>query len=141
MAKSIATKWKVVVNNVDLSDHAFDVQGADEKDKVDTSGFGGITTYLPGVRDQTVTVSFLNDRAAASVYQTIKPLYEGGSVFPFYVLPRSDLAIALGTNELFGGSASVYSFPFAATLNEREEVEIEFAPAGTAGFYYGTVTP
>lgn len=140
MAKSLATKWKVVVNDVDLSDHAFDVKGADEKDKVDVSGFGGNKEYLPGVRDQTVTVTFLNDRAASSVHATLKPLYEGGSVFPFYVLPDSSAGTS-ETNPLYGGSASMYSFPFGATLNDREEVEIEFAPSTSAGFSWGTVAP
>ena len=31
MAKSVARLWKVVVNNVNLSDHAFAVEGVDEK--------------------------------------------------------------------------------------------------------------
>ena len=140
MAKSIATHWKVVVNNVDLSNHAFGVEGVDEKEKIDVSGFGGTKEYLPGVRDQTVTVSFLNDRASGSVHATIKPLYEGGSVFPFYVLPNSAAGTS-DTNPLFGGSASVYMFPFGASLDEREEMEIEFSPATSAGFAWGTVAP
>lgn len=140
MAKSVATHWKVVVNGVDLSDHAFGVEGVDEKEKIDVSGFGGTKEYLPGVRDQTVTVSFLNDRAAQSVHHTIKDLYEGGSVFPFFVQPRSNASTA-ADNELFGGSASCYSFPFGATLDEREEIEIEFSPATPDGFSWGTVAP
>lgn len=140
MAKSLSVKWKVVVNDIDLSDHAFDVKIADEKDKVDVSGFGGTKEFLPGVRDQTVTVSFLMDRGANSVYATLKPLYEGGSVFPFYVLPDSSSGTS-ATNELFGGSAAMYSFPAGATLNEREEAEIEFSPGVSAGFSWGTVAP
>jgi len=140
MAKSVARLWKVVVNGVDLSTHAFALEGVDEKAKVDVSGFGGTKEYLPGVRDQTVTVSFLNDRAAGSVYATLKPLYEGGSVFPFYVVPDSSAGTS-ATNPLFGGSASLYSFPFGASLDEREEMEIEFSPATSAGFQWGTVAP
>jgi hypothetical protein len=140
MAKSIARLWKVVVNNVVLSDHAYSVEGVDEKEKIDVSGFGGVKEYLPGSRDQTVTVGFLMDRAAGSVYATLKPLYEGGSVFPFYVVPNSSLGTS-DTNPLFGGSASMYSFPFGASLDEREEAEIEFSPATAAGFTWGTVAP
>lgn len=140
MAKAISRLWKVVVNNVNLSDHAFSVDGVDEKEKIDVSGFGGFKEYLPGSRDQTVTISFLQDRAASSVYATIKPLYEGGSVFPFYVVPDSSLGTS-ATNPLFGGSASCYSFPFGAELDSREEMEIEFSPATSAGFSWGTVAP
>ena len=140
MAKSVARLWKVVVNGVTLSDHAFSVEIADEKAKVDVSGFGGTKEYLPGVRDQTVTVGFLQDRAAGSVYATIKPLYEGGSVFPFYVVPDSSSGTS-ATNPLYGGSASCSAFPAGATLDEREEVEIEFWPATSSGFAWGTVAP
>lgn len=138
MAKSISRLWKVVVNGITLSDHAFNVEGVDEKPKIDVSGFGGTKEYLPGTRDQTVTVSFLMDRAAGSVYQTLKPLYEGGSVFPFYVQPDSSISPST-LNPVFGGTASMYSFPFGAALDEREEMEIEFSPATSAGFQYGTV--
>jgi hypothetical protein len=140
MAKSVATHWKVVVNGVDLSDHAFAVEGVDEKEKIDVSGFGGTKEYLPGVADQTVTVSFLNDRAASSVHHTLKPLYTGGSSFPFFVQPSSTAGTA-ADNELYGGSASMYMFPFGASLNEREEIEIEFSPATSDGFSWGTVAP
>ena len=137
MAKVISRLWKVVVNGVNLSDHAFNVEGVDEKPKVDVSGFGGIKEYLPGSRDQTVTVSFLQDRASGSVFATLRPLYEGGSVFDFYVVPDSTLGTT-ATNMKFGGSASLYSFPFGASLDEREELEIEFSPATSSGFAYST---
>jgi hypothetical protein len=140
MAKSVARLWKVMVNNVDLSTHAFGVEGMDEKAKVDVSGFGGTKEYLPGVRDQTVTVSFLNDRAANSVHATLKALYESGSAFPFYVQPDSSAGTSV-TNPIFGGTASLYSFPFGASLDEREEMEIEFSPATSSGFQWGTVAP
>jgi len=140
MAKAIATKWKVMVNNVDLSNHATNVDIADEKEKIDVSGFGGTSEFLPGVRTQTVTVTFLNDFAAASTYATIKPLYEGGSVFPFFVLPDSSIGTS-ATNPLYGGSAACYSFPSSGELNNRMECEIEFSPGVSAGFSWGTVAP
>jgi hypothetical protein len=140
MAKSVATLWRVIVNNVNLSAWAFDVAGADEKEKVDVSGFTGYKEFVPGVREQSVTVSFVNDRAAGGPHATIEPLYKGGSVFPFQVQERSDLGTS-ATNPIYGGTASVFSFPFGATLSEREELEIEFAPASGATFNWGTAFP
>jgi hypothetical protein len=61
-------------------------------------------------------------------------------VFPFYVQRHSDLGTS-STNPLYGGTASIYSFPFGATLNEREEISIEFAPATGSTFNWGTVFP
>ena len=142
MAKAVATDWKVVVNNVELSAWAFDVQGADERTKIDVSGFNPTNSkeYVPGSRDQNVTVSFVNDRASGGPHQTIEPLYTGGSVFPFFVQPDSDAGTS-AANPIYGGSASVYGFPFSASLDEREELVIEFAPASNSVFNWGTVAP
>ena len=146
MAKFISTDWKVVVNNVVLSDHAFDIQIADEKDRVDVSGFSptGAREFLPGLADQSVTVQFLQDfkaAAAGAVHATIYPLYTSGtSVFPFFVQPDSDAGTS-ATNPIYGGTASVFSYPVAATLNERTEITVEFAPAPNSVFAWGTVAP
>lgn len=140
MAKEVATRWLVMVNNVNLSSWAFDVAGADEKEKIDVSGFTGYKEYVPGVRDQSVTVQFVNDRAAGGPHATLEPLYRGGSTFPFYVQPHSDVGTS-STNPIYGGTASVYSFPFGASLNEREELSVEFAPASNSTFNWGTVFP
>ena len=84
MPKFISTDWKVVVNSVDLSDHAFDVQITDEKEQIDVSGFSptGRREFLPGIQDQTIAISFLQDFASAEVHATIWPIYEGGLSVP-----------------------------------------------------------
>lgn len=142
MTKVLATKWKVVISGVELSDHAFDVAIADEKERVDVSGFSasGTREYLPGLRDQTVTVQFLMDRAAGSVHATVFPLFQSGSAFAFFVQPLSD-AGTTATNPLYGGSAQVYSYPSQATLNAREEATMAFSPAPGSKFDWGTVAP
>ena len=61
-------------------------------------------------------------------------------MFPFYVVPDSTAGTS-ATNPLFGGSASISAFPAGASLDEREEVEVEFWPATSAGFSWGTVAP
>lgn len=140
MAKGAATLWRVMVNSVNLSSWAFDVAGADEKEQVDVSGFTGYKEYVPGSRDQSVTVQFVNDRGAGGPHATIEPLYRGGSVFPFYVQQDSSAGTS-STNPIYGGTASVYSFPFGATLNEREEISIEFRPASGSTWNWGTAFP
>jgi hypothetical protein len=129
-----------MVNNVNLSAWAFDVAGADEKAKVDVSGFTGYKEFVPGARDQNVVVQFVNDIASGGPHQTIEPLYRGGSSFPFYVQRHSDAGTS-ATNPLYGGTANVFSFPFGATLNDREEMSIEFAPASGSKFEWGTTFP
>lgn len=135
MPKFISTDWKVVINGVTLSDHAFDVQIQDEKEQVDVSGFSptGRREFLPGIQDQGITVSFLNDFGSGSVHATIWPLYEGGSSFPVLVQPDSDAGTS-GSNPWYGGTANVFSYPPSATLNERAEVVVEFKPAPNSLF-------
>lgn len=145
MAKFLSTDWKVSVNGVILSDHAFDVQIADEKDRVEVSGFSptGAREFLPGLAEQTVTIQFLADfkaAAAGAVHATIYPLYTAGSAFPFFVQPDSDTATS-ATNPLYGGTAQVFSYPIGATLNERTEQTVEFAPAPNSSFAWGTTAP
>lgn len=142
MAKSAATDYKVVVNNVVLSNWAFDVQIEDSKDRLETSGFSptGARDYVPGLREQTVTVQFRHDEASGGPWATVRPLYEGGSTFPFFVQRDSDAGTS-ANNMIYGGSANVFSFPVSATLNEVQETEYEFAPAPGAVFSWGTVAP
>lgn len=140
--KGSADNWKVVVNNVDLSSWAFDVAVDDSRDKLDITAFNAnkARAFVPGLRDQTVTIQFRNDRSSGGPHATMEPLYRGGSAFPFYVLPDAALGTS-ATNPLYGGSASLYSFPTQATLNEVEDIEIEFSPASNAAFNWGTVFP
>lgn len=145
MAKFIATDWQVVVNGVRLSDHAFDVQIADEKDRVDVSGFSptGAREFLPGLAEQSITVQYLADFKAAAtgaVHATNYPLYTSGSSFPMYVVPDSDTGTT-ATNPLYGGTASLFAYPVGATLNERVEQTLEYRPAPNSVFAWGTVAP
>lgn len=139
MAKKLATDWKIVVGAVQLSGWGFDVQISDEKEKVDVSGFSplGAKEFLPGVAEQGVDVSFRMDYAAGGPHQTIYPLYAGGSVFKFWVQPDSDAGTS-GTNPWYGGTASCFSYPVGASLNEGEEITVNFAPAPNSSFVWGT---
>lgn len=142
MAIGAATDWKVVVNNVVLSTWAHNVSIDDSRDKLDASGFNpnNNKTYVPGQRDQTITIQFRNDMATGGPFATIRPLYEGGSAFPMFVQRDSDAGTS-ATNMIYGGTASCYSLPLEASLNEIEELEIEFSPASNSVFNWGTVAP
>ena len=143
MAKYINTDVKVVVNGRNLSDHAFRVSTPAEKEQVDVSGFSttGTREFLPGVADQTIEVSFLQDFGTNSVHQTLEPLFTGGSVFPIYVVPDSDTGTS-ASNPLFGGTASLYTYNgLDGELNARGEVTATFKPAAGSRFAWGTVAP
>jgi len=142
VAKGAATDWKVVVNGVILSGWAFDVAIDDSKERLEVSGFNpsGTREYVPGLSEQTVTVQLRNDLATGGPFATCVKLYEGGSVFPFWVQRDSDAGTST-QNPIYGGTASMYSFPMEASLNEVEEVSYEFAPSSNSAFFWGTAFP
>lgn len=143
MSKFIFTDGKVMVNGRDLSDHAFRISTPDEKEQVDVSGFSatGTREYLPGLADQTIEVSFLQDFGTNSVHQTLQPLYSSGTAFAMFVQPDSDAGTS-AANPLYGGSASLYSYNgLDGELNSRGEVVATFRPAPLSSFSWGTTAP
>lgn len=143
MAKYINTDVKVVVNNRNLSDHAFRVSTPSEKEQVDVSGFSatGTREFLPGVADQTIEVSFLQDFGTNSVHQTLEPLFRSGTTFPLFVQPDSDAGTS-ASNPIFGGTASLFTYNgLDGELNARGEVSATFKPAAGSSFAWGTVAP
>lgn len=140
--KFVSTDWRVVINNVDLSDHAFNVDFPQEKEQIDVSGFGGSREFLPGIEDSTLTIQFLNDFGTASVHNTLYPLYNtSGTTFPVYVQPFNAGSASTGdiTNPIGGGTASLFTYNGgAAALNQRGELTAEFKPAPNSSFTWGT---
>lgn len=142
MSKFLLSDVKVMVNNVLLSDHAFNVDTPSTKNQEDVSGFNPTNAreFLPGQEDQTITIQFLQDFAAAKVHATLEPLYSGGSVFPIYVQPTS--ATPSATNPVFGGSATMYDYNgLSGALNADAQMTVNFKPAPGSLFSWGTVPP
>lgn len=143
MSKFLLNDVKVVINGVNLSDHAFNIDTPEVKPQVDVSGFNpnGTTEFLPGLADQTITIQFRSDFAAASVHATLNPLYRGGSVFPMFVQPSSSLGTS-ATNPLFGGSATMYEYNgLSGALGADAEMTVTFKPAPGSLFSWGTAAP
>lgn len=143
MAKFLHTKNKVVVNNRDLSTYAFSIDTPDTRDEVDVSGFSatGTREFLPGVRDASIVIGFLQAFGTNEVHQTLEPLYSGGSVFPIYVMPDMTQGTS-ATNPLYRGSASIYAYNgLSGDLNARAEITATFRPASGSSFSWGTTAP
>jgi hypothetical protein len=143
MSKFLLSDVKVMVNNVNLSDHAFNVDTPSTKNQEDVSGFSptGAREFLPGQEDQTITIQFLQDFASAKVHATLEPLYSGGSVFPLYLVPASAAGTS-ATNPIFGGTAALYDYNgLSGALSARAEMTATFKPASGARFTWGTTAP
>jgi hypothetical protein len=143
MSKFLLKNAKVMVNNVNLSDHAFNVDTPSTKPQVDVSGFSptGTMEFLPGLADQTITVQFRSDFAAGSVHQTLYPLYSSGTAFPVYVMPDATAGTS-ASNPLFGGTATLYDYNgLAGALDAAADMTVTFKPAPGSLFAWGTVAP
>lgn len=81
MAKQVATNVVFKVNGVDLSAYVASVSLSSSVAEVTTTSFGsgGNVERVGGLRDNSVTVSFMQDFVGASVENTIYPLI-GGTV-------------------------------------------------------------
>jgi hypothetical protein len=140
MPKHLLTNAKVTIAGVDLSYFAFSLDTPDTRTQVDVTGFGptGTLEYLPGTRDQTITIGFLQGYGTADPHNVLWPLYQGGSTFPISI--QADAVAAVGTtNPRYGGTAAMYDYNgMAGQVNARGEILAVFKPATGAGFTYQT---
>lgn len=139
MGKLILTDGFVSINNVDLSDHAFSIDMPDTKEQVDVSGFNsaGNKEFLPGQRDQTLTIGFLQDFAASEVHQTLEPLFRQNTTFPFTVQPTSSAVSS--TNPKFSGTANIYEYNgISGQINGRLEFTATLKPANNSTWAWAT---
>lgn len=138
MAKYLLTNAKVTVDGKDLSNFAFSLDTPDEREEVDVSGFNpnGTREYLPGLRDQSIVVGFLQGFGTADPHNVLYPLYQSGSAFPISIQP--DATAGVGTaNPRFNGTATLYAYNgLSGELNARGEIQVTFRPASNTGFTY-----
>jgi len=88
MAKIVLTDAKVTINSVILSSSISSVTLDTKNDILETSAFGGASkTRVAGLSDNSVTLEFFQDFAAANVEATIFPLI--GSTTTVVVQPAS----------------------------------------------------
>jgi hypothetical protein len=94
MARIVLTNVAVVVGGVDLSDHVASVSLSSTYDAVETTAFAGgnvpsaARTRQAGLVDNSVTLDFHQDFAAASVEATIYPLL--GTIAAVSVKPNNN---------------------------------------------------
>lgn len=139
MGKQILTNGFVSINGVDLSDHAFSLDTPDVKEQIDVSGFSssGNREFLPGQREQTVTIGLLQDFAANKVHATLSALFEAASAFPFTVAANGSSITS--TNPKWSGTAQLYEYNgIPGSLNGRLEMTATLKPASGGVWAWAT---
>jgi hypothetical protein len=140
MSKYLLTNAKISVAGTDLSRFGFSLDTPDEREQVDVSGFNpaGTREYLPGQRDQTITIGFLQGFGTGEPHRILEPLYESGTTFALSVQADATASVGPG-NPTFGGTAALFSYNgLSGQLNARGEITATFRPAAGGGFQWGT---
>jgi hypothetical protein len=136
MAKEVLTQSSILVNSVDLSNHASSFGMEDSADEVEVTGFStsDYREFIPGLKDGNITVSFFNDHAAASVADTLQPLYTSGATFPLRIKP--DIAGTIA----YTMTARLYTNPLVnGSVGDANTVDVTFRNAGTLGIVRGSI--
>lgn len=130
MAKQIATNVVVKVGGVDLSAFVNNVSLSSSADAIETTSFssGGARERISGLKDNSVTIDFMQDFAAASVEATIYPLI-GSTAVAFEVLANGTVASA--TNPKYTGSLIVTDWtPVAGAVGELLTASVTWPISG-----------
>jgi hypothetical protein len=90
VAKLVLTNAQVLVNTVDVSNHVSDVTIEIQRTEVDVTSMGDVNSEIVlGLGDATITVTFFNDFAAASIDSQLFPLNQTNTPFVVDVKPVS----------------------------------------------------
>jgi len=105
MAIFLNNKVGFKVATVDLSDHVTAFSLARQADQLEVTAMGDTAhKFVTGLSADTITVSFLNDTAAASVLATLQAAY--GTTVAFSALQEKGTAVS-ATNKLYTGTVLV----------------------------------
>jgi len=130
VAKFVATDVKVLINNINLSDHIAQVSLEQTSDEIETTAFG--TEWRQriggGLKDASISIDFHQDFGAASVDAVLSPLF--GSIATVVVTPTSGSVSA--TNPSFTGTFSVVQYsPVASSVGDLATLSVSWPSAGT----------
>lgn len=125
---------------VDLSNHSFSLDVPLTREQVDVSGFSstGAKEFLPGQRDERITVGILQDFGAnlnigtQSTDQVLASLYTSGS--QFLITTRRSSGTVSAENPTYSGTVALFDYnPLSGQLNARGETTVNFIATTSAG--------
>jgi predicted secreted protein len=118
MAKQVATNVVVKVAGIDLSSYVSNVSLSSSADAIEVTSFSsaGARERVSGLKDNSVTIDFMQDYAASAVEATVYPLI-GSTAVTFEILPNGTAVSS--TNPKYTGSLIVVDWtPVAGAVGE-----------------------
>lgn len=124
MAKQVLKDPYIVVNSVNLSDHAESVTINLVKDEIETTNFGGSgRERIAGLKDDSFEITFQQDFASANVDATLYPLWNNETEFTVEVRPTN--AAVSPTNPKYTGTCILLEYqPLAGDVGELSTTEV-----------------
>jgi hypothetical protein len=124
MAQLVLKDADITVNGVVLSNRANSVELNYEVESVEVTAFGGNRSFIGGLQNNTITIEFMQDFAAANVEATIFPLVGQQTS----VTVRASSAATSATNPLYTISGTFLSShtPVSATVGELAMTSLTF---------------
>jgi len=129
MAVFMQNSVTVTVNSVDLTDHITSISGFNEvcAELLTTAMSETNVSRIGGIKDSSVSITFLNDFAASEVYITLAALL--GTAVPVTITPTS--ASVSATNPKKTGTCLVTELPFIdGSVGDLAEVSITWPVTG-----------
>ena len=125
MAITLNNKVGLKINAVDLSDHVTSVTLNQSFAELPVTAMGDLSEkFVKGLETATLTVSFLNDQASASVLATLSDNF--GTTVAWKLLQDKDAAVA-ATNKLFSGDLLVNNLtPINGAVGDMSTQDITF---------------
>ena len=129
MAKIVLTDAKVTINSVNLSDHINSITLETKDEIIETSSFGSTAkTRVAGLADNSVSLDFIQDFAAANVEATIYPLI--GTATTIVVQPTSSAVGATNPTYTFSAIISEWS-PLKGGIGQLATASVTWPISGS----------
>ena len=124
MAQLVLKDADITVNGVVLSNRANSVELVYEVESVEVTAFGGNRSFIGGLQNNTITIEFMQDFAAANVEATIFPLVGTQTS----VTVRASSTATSATNPLYtvSGTFLASHTPVSATVGELAMTSLTF---------------
>lgn len=133
----IANDIYVEIDGHDMSNWFFNVDTPSTKEKIDVSGFNpaGAKSWLPGAKEDSVTLQGLQDFSASGLHDLLSDIYQNNSTVGIKIRPTS--AVVSATNPQLSGNVKLYEYDgLSAAFSNRLEITVTFNPADAAGLVW-----
>ncbi len=129
MAIEMLDNVSAVYNSVNLSNHVRSISVDMVAEDLDATAMGAVSrSHVPGLRDDTITISYFNDDAAGSVNATHRPLL--GVAAGAVLVVKADSGATSATNPAYTMTAILLDYhPISGEVGAMSMNEVVYKAA------------